>query len=427
MSHGKVRDDKTCLNCGAPVPGRFCSNCGQENIEPKQTVLHLVNHFFSDVTHFDGKFFVTVKDLFRKPGFLSSEYVKGKRISYLDPIRMYIFTSAVFFLIFFSVVNLQSLEKQRITGSNQNLEKARARSLSFASSHEDSLSINAAFDEAETPADDKTDKSLLGRVGRKMRRKTDSANRASDSLKRIGDRAEQYEDSVEKAQDSIEEASDNRKDSLKATRASKKGLITADEGDGDNPINIELGDGDEKQYKTVESYDSMQAAIPANRRDNWFRRTIKRKIIETNVKWRHDQEGMWREWIATFFHNFPKLLFISLPLFALLLKMLYVRRKQFFYVDHGIFSIHLYIYSFIVLLLMFGLQQLKNLTGFAIFGWIEMIVLFYPFWYYYKAMRNFYQQGRGKTLLKYFSLLFLSLIFQLTLFVLFFLFSIVQT
>ncbi|HEX4852390.1 MAG TPA: DUF3667 domain-containing protein, partial [Puia sp.] len=92
MSHSKERSEKICLNCNATIYGRYCHVCGQQNIEPKQSVWHLITHFFYDITHFDGKFFVTLKDLLIKPGFLSREYMIGRRMSYLDPIRMYIFT-----------------------------------------------------------------------------------------------------------------------------------------------------------------------------------------------------------------------------------------------------------------------------------------------------------------------------------------------
>lgn len=103
MSHRPQRKEKDCLNCGTIVQGHYCQNCGQENIEPKETFWGMVTHFFYDITHFDGKFFVTLKDLFFKPGFLSAEYIRGRRVTYLHPIRMYIFTSALFFLVFFTV------------------------------------------------------------------------------------------------------------------------------------------------------------------------------------------------------------------------------------------------------------------------------------------------------------------------------------
>jgi hypothetical protein len=97
-----LRHDTTCLNCGATVEERFCTRCGQENLEPKETVGHLIRHFFEDITHFDGKFFTTLKDLIIKPGFLTREYVAGRRMAYLNPIRMYIFISAIFFVTLFA-------------------------------------------------------------------------------------------------------------------------------------------------------------------------------------------------------------------------------------------------------------------------------------------------------------------------------------
>ena len=102
VSHLKERKEQNCLNCHTALSGRYCHVCGQENLEPKETVWHLVQHFFNDITHFDGKFFSTVKYLLKRPGFPSSEYAKGRRASYLNPIRMYVFTSAIFFISSFS-------------------------------------------------------------------------------------------------------------------------------------------------------------------------------------------------------------------------------------------------------------------------------------------------------------------------------------
>ena len=119
MSHLTERKEKDCLNCGTMIQGRYCHVCGQQNLEPKESVWHLVSHIFNDITHFDGKFFTTLKDLLFKPGFLSREYVKGRRASYLDPIRMYVFTSAIFFLVFFSFFysdHSVNLETSKIKG-----------------------------------------------------------------------------------------------------------------------------------------------------------------------------------------------------------------------------------------------------------------------------------------------------------------------
>lgn len=102
MSRLHLRRDKHCLNCGFVVEERYCSRCGQENVELKESLGHLVGHFFADITHFDSKIFTTLKDLVWRPGFLTREYAEGRRARYLNPIRMYVFISAIFFLVLYA-------------------------------------------------------------------------------------------------------------------------------------------------------------------------------------------------------------------------------------------------------------------------------------------------------------------------------------
>jgi Protein of unknown function (DUF3667) len=89
MSGSKLRTSTDCLNCGKTVDGRYCAACGQENREPAESVGHLFQHFFEDLTHWDGKAAKSVKILFKHPGLLSKLYIQGKRHSYILPIRLY--------------------------------------------------------------------------------------------------------------------------------------------------------------------------------------------------------------------------------------------------------------------------------------------------------------------------------------------------
>jgi hypothetical protein len=100
MSKNPLRKDKTCLNCRHVVENRFCPNCGQENIDTRKTFYHLFVHFFEDLTHYENAFWKTIKNLIFKPSTLTKEYLSGKRLSYLAPVRLYIFISLItFFLI----------------------------------------------------------------------------------------------------------------------------------------------------------------------------------------------------------------------------------------------------------------------------------------------------------------------------------------
>ncbi|MFS4432172.1 DUF3667 domain-containing protein [Chryseobacterium sp. S90] len=99
MEHGKLRDDKTCLNCGHQVEERFCPHCGQENIDNRQSFHFLFTHFIKDFTHYDGHFWKTIHYLFTRPGTLTKEYLAGKRQLYVAPVKLYIFISFITFFL----------------------------------------------------------------------------------------------------------------------------------------------------------------------------------------------------------------------------------------------------------------------------------------------------------------------------------------
>lgn len=94
-----LREEKDCLNCGACVEERFCPRCGQENIVSRQNFAHLVFHFFEDITHYEGKFWRTIRFLLFKPAFMTKEFLAGKRMSYVPPVRLYIFISFITFFL----------------------------------------------------------------------------------------------------------------------------------------------------------------------------------------------------------------------------------------------------------------------------------------------------------------------------------------
>lgn len=99
MARKKIRDEKTCLNCGAEVEKSFCPECGQKNTEERRAFYVLFTEFFSTMFNYDNSFWQTTSDLFLAPGKLSREYIRGKRNSYLKPVQMYLFASFIAFFI----------------------------------------------------------------------------------------------------------------------------------------------------------------------------------------------------------------------------------------------------------------------------------------------------------------------------------------
>jgi len=360
VSHSPQRKEKDCLNCGSVVQGHYCQDCGQENIEPKETFWHMVTHFFYDITHFDGSFFITLKDLLFKPGFLSKEYVKGRRKAYLHPVRMYVFTSAVFFLIFFS---LFKAKETGVTaeGDNPALIEAKEEALKNAKTRQDTLNINLA----------------------------------SDIFKITNP--------------SIPPQPPGSNDS-----SVKKGGVS---------ISFRKH---EPEYRSVKEYDSLQKKMPQKDRDNWLVHMVRRKSISLNEKYHGDEKMIEVKLIDKFLHSIPYLLFVSLPLYALFLKLLYVRRRQFYFADHGVFMIHLYIFTFLLMLFYFLMDKINEVAHWKAINVLQVLLLLAGVFYAIKAMHNFYRQGWGKTILKFILFNIMCTITATVLFVLFLFFSFYQ-
>ena len=87
-----------CDNCGASVAGRYCGNCGQRLEAPVQSLWHFLKVAFEDVTHADSRVWRTLWALLFKPGYLTRQFLDGRRASYLPPVRLYLVLSVVFFL-----------------------------------------------------------------------------------------------------------------------------------------------------------------------------------------------------------------------------------------------------------------------------------------------------------------------------------------
>jgi len=221
-------------------------------------------------------------------------------------------------------------------------------------------------------------------------------------------RADTHKDSVE-----ILEQIEKIKSTIPSKNSKKK-----------NGLNFSV---DTVSYKTLAEYDSAQKSLPADQRDNWLEKTIRKKEIQIVEEYKGDRQAFWRDVINNFLHQFPKVFFISLPIFALFLKLLYIRRKQFYYADHAIFTIHLYIFTFIVTLFVFPLLKASEKAPSSIWGWVNLVLSLAWMFYMYKAMRNFYKQGRGKTIVKYILLSLAAFFGLIFLFGIFFTYTILET
>jgi len=90
---------ETCRNCGAPVNGAYCAACGQETALRLPTLREFLREAAGRYVAFDGRFWRTVFALLTRPGFLTREYLAGRRRRYIRPARLYLFATLIFFAV----------------------------------------------------------------------------------------------------------------------------------------------------------------------------------------------------------------------------------------------------------------------------------------------------------------------------------------
>jgi hypothetical protein len=89
-----------CRNCHNNFKGNYCNYCGEKVYsENDKKITHLFEEAFHFSTHFDNRFFRSLKKVFSKPGLLSREFCEGKRKKYYSPFSL--FLVAIFLYLLF--------------------------------------------------------------------------------------------------------------------------------------------------------------------------------------------------------------------------------------------------------------------------------------------------------------------------------------
>src|SRR4051812_37895474 len=90
----------SCASCGHILNGKFCSQCGEKVLRKEdKSILHFFEEFFHMLTHADSKFLKSLKYLITKPGFLTREYLAGRRKLYASPLSLFFIGNLIYLLI----------------------------------------------------------------------------------------------------------------------------------------------------------------------------------------------------------------------------------------------------------------------------------------------------------------------------------------
>ncbi|MBS0433050.1 MAG: DUF3667 domain-containing protein [Proteobacteria bacterium] len=363
-----------CANCGAPLYGEYCYQCGQ----PVKGLIRHLSGVLGDVLdtlfNIDSRVLRTLPALYFRPGFLTREYFAGRRVRYVTPFRLMFFLA----LIAFFVMHLA------FDSSGLRFDDSRAGGASFADAHtpaqvraqeKDAL---AKLDHAETqPEMPPSAKAAL--VVARQRIQSAAADRLVE-LKRQGAPA---------AAGSATAVS------------SAPAAWTPEEADHSTDLNLPGGDTWELPRQQVHIH-----WLPGFAND-WINQAGER-MRDNLLALKHadTRNAAVQRMTAGVFSLLPQTMFVLLPLFAVILKVFFIFKRRL-YMEHLIVALHSHAFIFLSLLVLFALAALKALIaphaawvgvplGLAIAAaWIWLFV------YLFLMQKRVYMQGWFFTTLKY--------------------------
>ena len=345
-----VPPPRSCQNCGAPLLGEYCSACGQPvkgMIRPLSSMLHDVA---DTIFNIDSRIFRTLTPLYLRPGYLTSEYFAGRRVRYVTPFRLYFFLSVLaFFVVQFTLsdVNMNNM----VIDENE---------------------IGAA----QTP--EEVEKARDEVVARLSKLTGPSAGGAEQAIKNANRRAEQ------------------RLAYLKSVADAKaKGVpppVDKSEDSNDLSFNDVPWDAQKNPlhvaWLPAFANDRLNGAI-GHMKDNLPR-------IRKDPK----------PFLLGAFGMLAQVLFVLMPLFALLLKIFYLFKRRL-YMEHLIVALHSHAFVFLSMLLLTlaglargwaatsapALAPLLRLAMIGMFCWLPI--------YLFLMQKKVYRQGWFFTTVKY--------------------------
>ena len=319
-----------CENCGAELQGHWCAKCGQPAIEYRRSFRHVVADLLNEFLNWDSKFFTTIALLILKPWRLTNEFLAGKRVRYVNPLRLYLLASILFF---FAV--------------NYGAKGIRIDPTKFPEEKRAKVAAAIADKRGEIEAELRKD-NLTPEQRQKVQKALDYLTKPSATITPTTE----------------ETASPTPAPSASPTAESHQqsyGPVA------DRPFVV---------------FDNAKSTTPFER---WIEGRAKEKMGEHGTKM-----GLF---ISTLFSNLPYMMLCCIPLFALVLKLLYIRGR-IFYIDHLIYALHIhsFFYAGIMLIVVATIGVTRFGPG-AIAGWLIALLWIAFVTQIFLSIRYVYRQG----------------------------------
>jgi len=453
-----IRGNK-CLNCENDISeeDNFCPRCGQVNDLQKVSLKQYLSAYFDDFLSFDSRLLRTIVQLIFKPGYVTKNYVEGKRMMYVNPFKLYLQITILFFLVvgLFQTIDkfkpeaqsssniidelnseqgmvaLDSIKSEALKELEKNDVQLDSITLSKIQTGFQGVSINP--DSIQSRVKKQSDKnslqlfayvdSIIDSPGLLNNLKNDSVSSSEkDSLlinilRAIDQKAKVLNDDDKDVMvDDLDKVVDGWAAISEKGNLKKKGVKHLDsvfKAQGvsyEIPLSLVIKSGEDpssgkigrilhkvKTFMDFQKEEPKVDALTAIERLGYENSYWNVFLYSKSTDWNEavsDPENYGAEFKDRILSRVSVALFFLLPLFTLIVSLLYIRRK-FNYTENLVFVFHVQTVFFLLLLLFIIIGRIAHSNAIV---WIFLIIFMI---HLYMSMRQFYQQGRIKTLIKY--------------------------
>jgi hypothetical protein len=412
-----------CQNCSTALPNleEFCPNCGQLNHDLKLPFKHLVLEILESMFHFETSFWITFKNLLFFPGKITKEFNEGKRATYMNPFRMYVFVSLIFFILLGKLTN--SSKEEQIAEKLKTLNKFKVKQKEYDSLKLATGNFNPILIDSLATWNDMRNEKIMDSIYKltssdyqvlNIQKKIMQFKFAIVDTIGIASRLKEISDSIRPLKIKQNKLSESEIGTLAAD------IISESKIDGEylfyQPIDTLTPFTYEDMIKmhgySTKAYDSLIKLRPRLNPEvkgslKHFMTMVGLKINAKQVFYNDETYLM-----NSLYKSISLSMFFIMPLFGFMLKIFYLRRKIFYY-ETLVFSIHFHTFSFIVFSLTFLLNIIfKNSFSASIYLIPISLMLINLF----LSLRKVFKQGYIKSLIKEMLIIF-SYAFVLTIIV----------
>jgi len=373
-----------CENCGAPLTGEFCSQCGQHAIDYRRSILRVLLDAADSFLNWDTKFLHSMNQLLIRPWQLTNDFNAGRRARYVHPLRLYLIASIVFFLMARAVnwdsdgpIQLTAQDRTQLVASLSKMIEPNSPLTPEQRAQVELARAKLAEAQGALTAQERADvkKAFKDYIKSEVRRSLTAEERAKMAVAMA--RIPKIPDSDKDATLPVAPVSPDSSATTPATdQPSVPPVMPVPTPKAKTPMHFTVGPEGEKKPPFV----------------LWLEKQVKEKIGEDGARAKLFME--------TLRSNIPAMMLCCIPLFAFILKILYIRKGRF-YVEHLVYALHIHTFLYAAVIITSLAVMGANRTVPALSGWITGLMVCAIVVQIFLSIRRVYKQGWFMTLVKF--------------------------